>query len=200
MRERGVFTPEEALACLCAKAKEFKVEPLANRVLEEPKFLIWSGSGQTIHHHYGKGGLVVHTWEVVRLALQTNEIIAANVCPRKLFLTGLYHDVGKMWDYKPTNVSMTVWTSTQHRSRIHHITRSVKEWGKAFDAQGPNCFSPEQIETVEDDVIHGILAHHGRLEWHSPVEPRTKLAFLIHYCDAISARMDDADRLFAGAS
>lgn len=38
-------------------------------VLEDSNFSIWSGSGKPEHHHYGDGGLIKHTWEVVNLCM-----------------------------------------------------------------------------------------------------------------------------------
>jgi len=46
---------------------------------------------------------------------------------------------------------------------------------------------------LHDKVLHAILAHHGCREAGSPVAPKTREAWLVHFCDGISARMDDAD-------
>jgi 3'-5' exoribonuclease len=58
-----------------------------------------------------------------------------------------------------------------------------------------NQLAIENKETQQtiDNVLHAILAHHGSREWGSPVVPLTKLAWMLHLCDGISARMDDAE-------
>jgi 3'-5' exoribonuclease len=37
-------------------------------------------------------------------------------------------------------------------------------------------------------IEHAILAHHGRQEWGSPVEPVTAEAYILHYADMLSVR------------
>lgn len=169
-------------------AKQFGVQGVAAEVLNDPRFVIWSGSSKPHQHHYGKHGLVLHTLEVTQLCLQTNDYFSYNPSkqadPVKLFLAALFHDAGKMWDYEPTNEAKTEWTGGQHKRRVHHISRSALTWEKArvgFD--DPN-----------DDVLHAILSHHGCREWGSPVAPNTRLAWMLHLCDGISARIDDCDK------
>jgi 23S rRNA maturation-related 3'-5' exoribonuclease YhaM len=38
-------------------------------------------------------------------------------------------------------------------------------------------------------LLHIVLSHHGKLEWGSPVLPRTAEAILVHFCDILSATM-----------
>jgi 23S rRNA maturation-related 3'-5' exoribonuclease YhaM len=51
------------------------------------------------------------------------------------------------------------------------------------------------FKDIEDEVLHAILAHHGFQEFGSPVQPNSKVAWLLHLCDSISARMDDVDKM-----
>lgn len=174
-------------------ANKFDVVDLANVVLKDPRFHIWSGSSKPEQHHYGDNGLCIHTHEVIKLCLQTNAYYASDrenklrgfagsVDEKKLFLAGLFHDAGKMWDYERVADSVSPWTSSSHKHLIHHISRSALVWQEAvilFDFED------------SDEVLHAILAHHGCREWGSPVRPATRLAWLLHFCDGISARMDD---------
>lgn len=74
------------------------------------------------------------------------------------------------------------WCAVDHKNKIHHITRSAIVWNSAS----------ERLQSCErDEVTHAILAHHGRREWGSPVIPQTRMAWLLHLCDGISARIDD---------
>lgn len=184
-------------------AKKLKVNELANVVLDDKRFVICSGSAKKIHHHYGNGGLQQHTFEVVELCLLNNEYykpLNKAVCERKLFLAALFHDAGKMWDYRYSeNIAyeeldlmlgkegkVEGWISTPHKRNIHHISRSAIVWSQAAKDHG--------FEDQNDEVLHAILAHHGLREWGSPVSPNSRLAWLLHLCDGISARMDDGDR------
>jgi 3'-5' exoribonuclease len=106
---------------------------------------------------------------------------------KKLYLAALFHDAGKMWDYKPTNDEYTEWTSVPHKDLIHHISRSALVWNEAATAS-------KWSEEDKDEITHCILSHHGMREWGSPVQPRTRMAWLLHLCDGISARVDDCDK------
>jgi 3'-5' exoribonuclease len=182
-------------------AKELNVVEVANYVLTNEKFQIWSGSSSPHTHHYGNGGLAQHTLEVCELCLLNNKYnksLSKDVDDGRLFLAALFHDVGKIWDYelddsvsgKMGSEAAPEWRSNNHKKLIHHISRSVIEWNQAAIKCKLNY---EHI----DEVTHCILSHHGQQSWGSPVEPKTKMAWLLHLCDGISARLDDCDKRFA---
>ena len=169
---------------------------IAERVLAYPGFGTCSGSSKPEQHHYGTGGLQQHTWEVVTLCLDNERIADFNmkkdVSRLELFFAALFHDVGKVHDYElvdgPMHYEPKIWVGTEHRRNIHHISRSAIIWSKAVAETG-------LFKEMEDNVLHAILAHHGLREYGSPVAPNTKVAWLLHLCDSISARMDDVDKM-----
>ncbi len=188
-------------------ATRLNVLPVAAKVLGDSRFAHWSASARPTTHHYGNGGLARHTLEVVELCLLNNSYYGTGkIDEESVFLASLFHDIGKTLDYKWVSVKYLelytadykiddcyrhyaeinggYWCGTEHKYKIHHICRSALIW---HDAAKENNVS----ECRENDVLHAILAHHGRKEWGSPVEPQTKLAWLLHLCDGISARMDD---------
>ena len=182
---------QQSLEALVGHAIAFGVKDTSDVVLFDPRFILWSGSSKPEQHHYGKGGLVIHTAEVVDLALRNNAFFPPEkqVDRKHLFLAALFHDAGKMWDYKPVVEGYyDSWTSTVHKRQIHHISRSGLVWSKAHDQHRPEG-------VVHDDVLHAILAHHGQRDWGSPVSPNTRLAIMLHLCDNMSARMDDIDKI-----
>ena len=158
-------------------------------ISSHPEFLRWSGSHHPDAHHYGDRGLIKHTAEVIKLCFLTKDAIGANVDPIVLFLGALFHDTGKLFDYKMVDMSFTRWAPSDHKRLIHHISRSALIWH--------DCISryPLIYNVYHDEVLHVILSHHGQREFGSPVAPKSKEAWLVHLCDGISARMDDADRL-----
>ena len=168
-----------------------EAEQLASKVLYRENFDIWTASAHANIHHYGHGGLLKHTHEVVMLCKQNNEFfhtIGKGVDPRLLFLAALFHDVGKLTDYEIV-LNPVGFRSTTDKFKVYHVTRSAIEWTKAVAwlREIPHTFTQED----EDQVLHAILAHHGRLEWKSPVTPKDRTAWLLHLCDAMSARIDD---------
>lgn len=177
-----------SLEYLVAKSKEFGLSALCSVILGDIRFPIWSGASKEHQHNYGRGGLAVHTAEVVTLCLNNNAFFGNPVDQRKVFLAALFHDCGKMWDYAPSADGVN-WISTKHKRHIHHISRSAlvfKEATLKYPVAG-------MTEEVVDEILHAILSHHGLREWGSPVAPNSKLAWLLHLCDNIAARLTDCE-------
>ena len=174
---------EEAADYIKQTGVALNVSLISEEILAIPQFHVWSGSAHKHQHHYGKHGLCIHTAEVIKLCLGNNELLSAGICDNHLFLAGLFHDLGKMWDYVPIDKDLTEWEGAAHKRHIHHISRSAIMWHDVAHKHGVD----------EDEILHAILAHHGQREWGSPVSPNTKLAWMLHLCDSISARMYDAE-------
>jgi len=178
---------------LRARARQHNVELVFNELLSQyPQFEYWAGSHNKMLHHYEEGGLLRHTTEIIELGLWAIPLL--NLCdkvdPIEFYLAALFHDTGKMFDYTmELQGELKVWKPAEHRRLIHHLPRSCIIWH--------DCVSkyPDVNERYHDRVLHAILAHHGRREAGSPVAPKTRVAWLLHLCDGISARMDDAERL-----
>lgn len=163
---------------------------LADAVLKDYRFSVWTGASKPHQHHYGEGRLAEHVLEVTEISLQNNEYFeqfGKGVDKTKLYLACLYHDVGKLWDYKPVDNTYKHWLDTDHRHMIHHVSRSGWAWCQSAQAEG---WDQNEI----DEVLHCILSHHGMKEWGSPVVPRTRMAWILHLADSLSARLDDFDK------
>ena len=164
-----------------------EVESISKTVLDNPDFSTWWGGLKGQHHDF-TGGLARHTREVVELCFNSVETLGLDkIDDRELFLSVLFHDSGKMFDYKVSPMGDMI--ASEHKRIIHHISRSALIWSHAVVKH--DVFSKK----YHDIVLHNILSHHGSREWGSPVSPKTKVAWLLHLCDGISARMDDCDRL-----
>jgi 3'-5' exoribonuclease len=194
---------------LIDRANNLGVYDIASVVIADPRFELWSGSSKEHQHHYGKGGLIQHTCEVVELCFANFNLLKSStfchiidIDPIELYLSALFHDCGKMWDYDPHiedtsdprghdtsyEVDYSRWHGNEHKRLIHHISRSAITWNQAC------AFHQFNYGKYADSVTHNILSHHGQREWGSPVMPKTKAAWLLHLCDGISARMNDADK------
>lgn len=182
---------EGSFQYLVNMANHYHVSKLCEPIFNDTRFILWSGSGRPGAHHYGDHGLVIHTAEVVRLCLLNNSNLGSGIDERSLFCAALFHDTGKMWDYQKDENG---WGGTLHKRKIHHISRSALVWQSAVDSLWRLDIKvdwPPQPDV--DEVLHAILAHHGLREWGSPVAPKSKLAWMLHLCDGISARMNDAE-------
>jgi 23S rRNA maturation-related 3'-5' exoribonuclease YhaM len=178
----------DRLSALRRTAETLGCVDLASKVLDDKNFRIWSGSHHRRAHHYGDGGLLTHTFEVVTLSLNTAHLYSDihKIDYKQLFLSALYHDYGKLWDYDRGEDGE--WVTRNHRRKIHHISRSNVEWVRWAIAMGAD-------DELIDAVSHNILSHHGSRECGSPVAPYTREAWILHLSDSMSARVDDCDRL-----
>jgi len=175
---------------LKAMATELDCLAVASVVLDDERFSYWSGSHMELAHHYGEGGLCQHTGEVISSCLLQNKFFSYEVDEVELFLAALFHDTGKMFDYAPEVAGKyDKWVPVKHKRMIHHVSKSALIWSEAIK----KTENAEFIEKYHETVLHAILAHHGQREWGSPVAPLTKVAWLVHLCDSLSARMYDAE-------
>jgi 3'-5' exoribonuclease len=130
-----------------------------------------ASTGTNHAHHAYSGGLLVHTAEVVHQAMN---MAWPHVNATVVFLGALYHDWGKTLDYDADG------NKTEHARMVCHVVASYEHWRRtAAELAVPADLS--------DRVGHVILAHHGRREWGSPVEPATEEALIVHYADMWSA-------------
>ncbi len=150
----------------------------------ELNFETWSGSGVKGQHHYGDGGLAIHTFEVIDLMFKMTHALPYHFDYRVMFLAGLYHDIGKIYDYAFD--SERDWFSTNHKREIHHISKSAMIFYE-------RAYNISLDFKVRDAIIHCILSHHGCREHGSPVMPNTREAWLLHLADNASARANDCE-------
>lgn len=137
------------------------------------------------NHHAFNGGLAYHTISMIEMAKAV-----VNYYPninRSLLYAGLIlHDLGKVIELSgPTATEYTL-----EGQLVGHIVLIDQEITAACEEL--------KIETDTEDVLmlrHVILAHHGVLEYGSPVRPQVKEAEIIHYLDQLDAKinmMEDA--------
>lgn len=162
------------------------------KIWEYPEFSQWPGS--IGNHHRYNGGLVVHTEEVWRYALNTASLFDADL--DVLFTAILWHDLGKIWDYKHVDKNGDIiitkpaddgsdkdeycWVKTDYHALIHHITGSVSEFTR-------HALNFDLDRYTLEKVQHCIAGHHGYPEWRSPVTPKSLEAKILHHSDMLSA-------------
>ena len=131
-------------------------------------------------HHAHRGGLAEHILSVMRLGQRVSDHYP--VLDRDLVLAGaLLHDIGKLqelaWDGGNTRY-------TDEGRLVGHIVmtaQAIRE--KAARIPG---FPP----LLEAHLTHGVLAHHGQLEYGSPKVPMTLEAYVVHAIDSLDSRID----------
>lgn len=175
----------------------FKVVCL--EVLSNDKFLLWPASPKK--HQQFMGGLCLHTKEVVEISLAMAKTSPLQVDTNILLTAAIFHDYGKIRDYVISDVHLfdkckndlmegrdvshiqadRIWKYSSFCYKIRHVSHSYAEWIRFADYRGI-------IPELQEAIGHCILAHHGRPEYGSPVEPQTVEAFILHSADMLSAR------------
>lgn len=150
---------------------------LAERALEEwgEAFRVHPAA-RSIHHAY-RGGLLHHT--VCMLEVGVDAVERYEELDRDLVFLGLFlHDVGKLRELGalPRN------EYTFPGELVGHVTMGaamVREL--AADLEIP--------ELERNQLEHVLLAHQGRREWGSPVEPRTAEAIVVSQIDELDSKL-----------
>ncbi len=146
------------------------------------------------YHHARRGGLVEHTAGVMRAADALCH--AYPELNRDLLLAGaFFHDCGKMWENSYSDKGLTM-PYTEPGELLGHITLGIevinKTWGSMLTEARRAEWTALQpaTEQVRLHLLHLIAAHHGELEFGSPVVPKTPEALALNHADNIDAKME----------
>jgi 3'-5' exoribonuclease len=151
------------------------------------------------NHHARRGGLVEHTAQMLRAALALASVYPA--LNRDLLTAGvLFHDGGKLWENSLPADGFTM-PFDERGELLGHITIGIELvnalWRKLL--AGPEAATWTTLSPASEDVrlhlLHLIAAHHGELQFGSPVPPKTPEAWALHYVDNLDAKME---MIFAG--
>jgi len=135
-------------------------------------------AAKSMHHVY-LGGLLEHTLSV--LAMAERACGHYQELNRDLVVAGvLLHDVGKTAEL--TYVRSFGYSDAGNL--IGHISMEA-DWINRAVARIPDF--PEELRLL---VLHIVLSHHGKLEFGSPVVPKTPEALLVHYLDDLDGKLE----------
>lgn len=130
-------------------------------------------------HHAFKGGLANHVYEMLRLLLGMYPVVPYPIKVERCILAILYHDWGKITEYSVSEDGTI--STTEHMYLLGHIYISAYRLNnilKEYKVKG------DEIERI----VHCVLAHHGQLEFGSPVMPCTQEAQIVSFVDNMSAK------------
>lgn len=145
-----------------------------------------SPAGKSWHHSYIHG-LLEHTLEIVKLCKLTTEFHPE--INRDLLVAGaLLHDLGKTEELS----SSINFDYTDKGKLLGHIVIAAMFVEKEIDKIDG---FPEELR---HQIIHLILSHQGKLEFASPVEPKTVEAIILYHADELSAKSNAYKGAIAG--
>lgn len=158
-------------------------DPYLNKLLNEifssedgMKFFK-SPAGKSWHHAY-LSGLLEHTLEIIRICdLMSGFHKEVN---RDILLSGaMLHDFGKIIELS----SEPGFEYSDTGKFVGHIVLAVLFVDRVIKEKLPDFPSH-----LKDQLFHLILSHQGKLEYASPVEPKTIEAIILYQADELSAK------------
>jgi 3'-5' exoribonuclease len=170
--------------------KEFdaKIQSVTNPFLSKLLKKIFSGgayekfcnapAGKSWHHAYIHG-LLEHTLEIIKICELMCQFHAE--LNRELLIAGaMLHDIGKIEELSFD----TAFEYTDKGKLVGHIviaSNLVRDEIKNI---------PDFPIELENNLIHLILSHQGKLEHASPVVPKTAEAIALYQADELSAKVN----------
>ena len=140
-----------------------------------------------INHHAFAGGLGFHSLSIARLA-QAIVKQYPGVNASLLYAGALLHDLGKV-------IELTGPIATQYTTVGNLIGHIV-----LIDEQIVLAANELHLDLYSEDMLvlrHTVLAHHGLMEYGSPVRPLIKEANILHQLDELDANMQSFDNALA---
>jgi len=153
--------------------KQLLIKVLSGEALEKYSN---APAGKGWHHAYIHG-LLEHTLEIVRICDLMCDIHP--IINRDILVTGaILHDFGKTSELTFNNV----FDYSDEGKLLGHIVIAAAEIAKQIDTIDG---FPEDLRI---QIIHLILSHQGKLEFASPIEPKTLEAIVLYHADELSAK------------
>lgn len=140
--------------------------------------------GRSMHHAY-KGGLLNHTYEILKMFGDLYYGLHFKVEPFVFAISALFHDYYKLYEYDKDN------NTTPSMHLIGHPFGSAEAIGKILRENKVDAKTVMYIQ-------HCVLSHHGALEYGSPVLPATPEAMLLSRLDELSATGEQFEKTPTG--
>lgn len=128
-------------------------------------------------HHAFPGGLLNHTYQMLHMLEGLYPCLPYKVKIERCILAILFHDYGKVYEYNKEGEPQTL------KHLLGHIYISANRLQMTLEEKG---LPKDEIYRI----VHIVLAHHGQLDYGSPVLPCTQEAVIVHYLDDLSAKVD----------
>jgi len=162
--------------------KDENLKKLLNSFFEDSDFIeaFAAAPASITLHSAAVGGLLYHTIHVAELCIRVTELHPE--LDRDLVIAGaLLHDIGKVQSFKVTSNIQ----ATELGNLVGHIMLGDQELLTQI------AKIPEFPELTASKLRHILLAHHGKKEWGSPVEPMFPEALAVHEADDLDAKLDN---------
>ncbi len=177
------YDAEEMYDALFSLAENFADKDLSRLVTHilnanRLKLLYWPAAFKL--HHAVRGGLLMHTLSIVRLAEKVSEVYP--FIDRDLLISGaMLHDIAKLTEFEVGETGIATGYSTRG-NLLGHLTEGAIVVRKAAEELS---IPMEKSMLIE----HMILSHHGEPEFGAAVRPMFLEAELLSQLDLMDARI-----------
>jgi 3'-5' exoribonuclease len=162
------------------KITDIDLKSIMKNIFTEERFEKYTSvpAGKMWHHGY-ISGLIEHTLEIIRIC-----DLMCDIHPqinRDLLVCGaMLHDFGKIEElsFQP------VFEYTDKGKLIGHIVIAAMIVNDEINKK------PDFPENLKNNLLHLILSHQGKLEYASPVVPKTLEAITLYQADELSAKVN----------
>jgi 3'-5' exoribonuclease len=176
--QRTIVEMENEFNDILLSIKNTYLKELLDKIFTKDNFDKYkrAPAGKAWHHAY-IGGLLEHTLEIIKICdLMCNIHSDAD---RDLLITGaILHDFGKIEELEFTSA----FDYTDKGKLLGHIVIVANIIEKTA---GQIDDFPEELKI---QVMHLVLSHQGKLEYASPVTPKTLEAIILYQADELSAK------------
>jgi len=169
----------QRLTALIEGIENEHLKQLLYRVISDPEVaagLRISPAARGMHHAF-RSGLLEHTVSIASMGLDLARHYSLNT---DLVVAGcVLHDLGKIWEL---DISSSIEYTDEGRL-LGHLTMEVLFVDRLISEM--SAFPDE----TRRQLLHILLAHHGRYEYGSPRRPKTPEALLVHAVDNLDSKM-----------
>ena len=165
---------------------DYSLTALTVRLISKNSKAFSSSSAAKSMHHNLMGGLLYHTYRMVKAAYSVCDIYTT--LNRELLVCGTaLHDIGKIEELSTSELGAANYTPDGRLFGhaligIEMIDKMVAE---ADSAAGRETYNREDVRLLK----HLIASHHGTLEWGAITLPAVPEAMVLHNIDMIDSRM-----------
>ena len=128
-------------------------------------------------HHAFPGGLLNHTYQMLHMLEGLYPCMPYPIKIEHCIIAILFHDYGKVYEYRTDGETLP------DKYLLGHIFISANRLYIQLKEHGIE-------ENTIKAIVHIVLAHHGELEYGSPVKPCSQEAVIVNMLDNLSAKTD----------
>lgn len=143
------------------------------------KLLYWSAAKSVHHNLYG--GLLYHTYRMMKMALSVCSIYPGSLNASLLLCGCALHDIGKLQELETTPLGEATYTVSGNL--LGHAVIGIEMISRA--AKAFEDISEEEIMLLK----HLIASHHGKLEYGAVTIPAIPEAVVLNRLDDMDARI-----------